>query len=146
VGILVIALAFVGDADQFHAPRWVVAAAGGAFLFFGGWTCVVPFLGFDPKRPDDTLPSPAVQLLFFVPGFLLFAAPFHWIAFGPGRRQFSGSVSLPFVSVTGVPGGELGGRILFGIGALLVDAILVGTAAKLVRRIRENPLRRVTGS
>jgi len=135
VGIAIVAVAFVGSAERFQSPRWVVAAAGGAFLFFGSWTCVVYLLGFDPKRPDDTLPSPALQLLFFVPGFLLFAAPFHWIAFGPGRRQFSGSLSLPFVSVTEVPGGEIGGRIMFGIGALLVDAILVGTVVKLVQRM-----------
>jgi drug/metabolite transporter (DMT)-like permease len=113
-GVAVILIAIFGSADKFHAPRWVAAAAGGAFLFLGGWTAAAYALGYDPARPQETLPSSLLQLLFFVPGLLLFGAPFHWIAFGRG------TVGLP-------------GRIAFGLGAILIDGILVAAVVRLAR-------------
>jgi hypothetical protein len=134
VGTAIVALAIFGPADKFDAPRWVVGAVGGAFLFFGGWTAVVYALGFDPRRPDDTLPSPGLQLLFFVPGMSLFAAPFHWVAFGPGPRRFSTTFSLPFMAVRS-GSGETSGRLVFGIGAILVDLLIVAIVVRLARKM-----------
>ena len=131
-GVVLVGAAAFASAEKFEAPRWVVASVGGAFLIFGGWTAVIYSLGYDPKQPQDTLPSPLVQLLVLVPGMILFAAPFHWIAFGPGPRQFAASFSIPFLSVRR-GGSELPGRIAFGIGALLVDAILVAAVVRLLR-------------
>lgn len=133
-GVGIILLSVYADSAKFHAPRWVVGSMGGAFLFFGAWTAAVYALGYDPQRSDETLPSPAVQLAVLIPGILLFAAPFHWIAFAPGPRQFSTTISIPFISVR-QSGGGLGGRFMFGIGALLVDAILVAAVVRLVRQI-----------
>jgi xanthine/uracil permease len=133
VGLGVLALAFWAPGEKFHAPRWVVAACGGAFVFFGGWTAVVYALGYDPRRSEETLPPPLVQLAFFAPGLAMFALPFHWVAFGPGPRAFSGSFSLPFVMVSR-RSGELSGRILFGIGAVLIDLIILGICVKLIRK------------
>jgi hypothetical protein len=131
-GVAIVSAAIWGSAEKFHAPRWVVGACGGAFLLFGGWTAAVYALGYDPQRPEKTLPSPGVQLMAFVPGMLLFAAPFHWIAFGPGPRQFSTTLSIPFLSTrTGSSG--LSGRIAFGLGAVVIDAILVAAVIRLVR-------------
>ena len=131
-GAAIVGVAIFGNADRFHAPRWVVGAVGGAFLVFGAWTAAVYALGYDPERPQETLPSPLVQLLVLVPGMLLFAAPFHWIAFGPGPRQFSASFSIPFLSIRrGAP--ELPGRAAFGLGALLLDIILVAAVIRLAR-------------
>jgi hypothetical protein len=131
VGIAVVAVAIFGNADGFHAPRWVVGAVGGAFLFFGGWTAAVNARGYDPERPQETLPSPFVQLIVLVPGLLLFAAPFHWIAFGPGPRQFSMSFSIPFLSMR--PGvSEIPGRIAFGLGAVAIDVVLIAAVVRLV--------------
>ena len=131
-GAGIIAAAILGSAEKFHAPRWVVGSAGGSFLFFGGWTAALYALGYDPARPQETTPSPLVQLLVLVPGLILFAAPFHWIAFGSGPRQFSGSFSIPFLSMRrGAP--ELPGRIMFGLGALMIDLILVAAVVRLAR-------------
>jgi hypothetical protein len=133
VGIAIIALAAWAPGEKFHAPRWVVAGAGGAFLFFGSYLAVIYALGFDPKRSEETLPPPLVQLAFFVPGLTLFALPFHWVAFGPGPRAFSGSISLPFVTVS-QRSSELSGRIMFGIGAVLTDLLIVGVTIRLLRK------------
>lgn len=133
-GAAIVGVAFFGKPEGFHAPRWVVACAGAAFLFFGGWTAALYALGYDPKRPQETLPRPGIQLAVLVPGLLFFAAPFHWIAFGPGPRAFSSSFSLPFFAASGrAP--EMPGRVMFGIGSLLIDAILVAGVIRLSREM-----------
>ena len=138
-GVAIILVSVYGDSGKFNAPRWVVGSMGGAFLFFGIWTAVAYAMGYDPRRSEETLPSPSVQLAVLIPGILLFAAPFHWVAFGPGPRQFSMTFSIPFLSVRH-PGGAVVGRILFGFGALLVDAILVAAVVRLVRQMERRKL------
>lgn len=133
VGLGIVAVSMWAPGEKFNAPRWVVAAAGGAFVFFGSWTAIVYALGYDPRRSDETLPPPLVQLAFFAPGLTLFVLPFHWVAFGPGPRAFSGSLSLPFVSAS-QRSGETSGRILFGVGAVLVDLMILGVCVRLIRR------------
>jgi hypothetical protein len=145
-GVAIVLVSVFADSKGFHAPRWVVASAGGAFVFFGGWTAALYAMGYDPQRSEQTLPSPAVQLAVLIPGLVLFAAPIHWVAFGPGPRQFSTSFGLPFFAVHRT-GGSAGGRIAFGVAALLIDALLVACVARLVRQmlrvrtIREPSLR-----
>ncbi|HEY6928253.1 MAG TPA: hypothetical protein VJA66_01130 [Thermoanaerobaculia bacterium] len=133
-GIAIVLVSIFADSKGFRAPRWVVASAGGAFLFFGGWTAALYAMGYDPRRSEETLPSPAVQLAVLIPGLALFAAPFHWVAFGPGPRQFSTSWSLPPFTVGGSSGSTTG-RIAFGVGALVVDALLVASVVRLVRQM-----------
>lgn len=140
VGFVIVGVALFAGEQGFHAPRWVVACVGGAFLFFGGWIAAIYATGFDPARPDETLPPPLVQLAVLLPGLLCFAAPFHWIAFWPGPRQFSTSFSLPFLSVRGSSSG-LSGRIAFGAGAVLIDALVVASAVRLLRRARASGAR-----
>ena len=132
VGAVIVVVSFFGSSQKFHAPRWVVASIGGAFLFFGGWLAAVYARGYDPKRPQETLPSAKIQLVVLVPGLLLFAAPFHWIAFGRGPRAFSSTFSLPFLSISG-RASEMSGRVMFGLGALLIDIIMVTAAMRLLR-------------
>ncbi len=134
-GLAIIGVAFFAKPDGFHAPRWVVACAGGSFLVFGSWTGALYARGYDPTREKETLPSPRLQLLVLLPGLLFFAAPFHWIAFGPGPRQFSSTFSMPFLSARHATSG-LSGRVMFGIGALLIDAILVAAVVRFVRSER----------
>jgi len=132
-GIAIVAVSVLAPAEKFQAPRWVIACVGGAFVFFGGWTAAIYALGFDPARPDETLPSPPLQLAVFIPGMLLFAAPFHWVAFGAGPRQFSGSFSIPFLTFRGGSGAWTG-RAVFGAFSILIDAFLVALIVKLVRQ------------
>jgi hypothetical protein len=136
-GLVIVALAIFGGAERFNAPRWTVGACGGAFVFLGGWTAAMYARGYDPNRPEDSLPSPWLQLAILVPGLVLFAAPFHWIAFGPGPREFSGGVSIPFVSARTHANATLG-RIAFGLFALLFDAIVAVTVVRLVAKIRRD--------
>src|SRR5262249_51028161 len=85
VGVAIVLVSFFAAPEKFQAPRWVVACAGGAFLFFGGWIAAVYLLGYDPKLSDETLPPPLVQLAVFVPGMLCLVAPIHWVASVPAR-------------------------------------------------------------
>ncbi len=58
-----------------------------------------------------------------------------WIAFGRGERHFSETVVLPFVAF-GSGGGELTGRIAFGIAALAIWVIAIaGTVAALKKHL-----------
>jgi hypothetical protein len=135
VGIAIIAVGLFAPAGKFEAPRWVVMSAGGAFFLFGGWTAVLYAAGFDPKNPDATMPPPLVQLAVFLPAFLCLAAPFHWVAFGPGPRAFSTSVSLPFTSASRVSHGWTG-RAAFGAGAILMDVMVVALVVSVVNKSR----------
>jgi len=134
IGLGIIAVSVFAPDSKFGAPRWVVWSIGGAFACFGIWMTVIYALGFDPKRPDETLPSPGIQLAVFIPGMLLFAAPFHWVAFWPGERTFATTLSLPFLAVHGTSKG-LGGRIAFGAGCVLIDCIILAMVVTLTRRI-----------
>ena len=133
-GAAIIAAALLVDGAEFHAPRWVVVSVGGAFLFCGAWLAYCYASGYDPKRPE-TLPAPLLQLAFGLPGLVFFALPFHWIAFGPGPREFSGGLSFLFFSLRS-RSGETAGRIAFGIGAALIDVIIIAFLVKLARRAR----------
>lgn len=137
-GIGIFALGIAGREGSLNAPRWVVACAGGACFVFGLWIVAICSRGYDPRHPEVSPPPPALQRLFFIPGMLLFAAPFHWIAFGPGPRRFSTVLSIPFFAREGTSTG-LSGRIAFGIGALVLDAILVAGAIGFSRRAGEKP-------
>jgi hypothetical protein len=112
--------------ESFHAPRWVVAAAGSIFVFAG-----ILLLAGDA----DTW----LRRLLIVTLVTVFALPFNWVAFGPGPREFSGTVGTGGVGVTG-RASELSGRIAFGIGAVMLDLIaLVVWAAFLGKLARPRP-------
>ena len=72
-----------------------------------------------------------------------FASVFNWVAFGPGERHFTTrtSVGSGAIGVTTVAeGGELGGRIAFGVFALLLDLLIASPLIVwLWRRVRSSP-------
>ena len=105
-GLLVIGLAFWGDEAGFHAPRWVVGAAGATFLFAG-----MAILG-----QDHPLFSAILRALLLT----CFGAVFTWVSLGPGERQFTSTVSLPFLRYSSGSSSILG-RICFAPGAILLD-------------------------
>ena len=96
------------------APRAVVALAGFVFLA-GAGAPYAAYLG------PNSLASRLVGSIVFV-SLTVIA---HWIAFGPGPRHFSGSVSVGGLAATGLATGETAGRAAFGFGALLLDAVIV---------------------
>ncbi len=122
------------DPASFHAPRWVVVVGGLPFVVIGA-----AMLGYgirnlihpeqmtrkrDPARFD---PVGWLVGLVVVGALGLVGA---WTAFGPGERVFTG----------GILGGEMEGRISFGIGSVITIAFgiwgLVYGLRRLVRRAR----------
>jgi hypothetical protein len=105
VGISILAISIWADDAGFHAPRWVVGASGAVFLLTG-------FMIVTQHRP---------MLGGFFRALMLtaFGAVFAWVSFGPGEREFTSTVSIPFISLTR-GSSDLGGRICFAPGALLI--------------------------
>ena len=127
--ILLVALRIIpADEAKFHAPHWVVGAAGLMFFLAG----LAILTGPPPGAPEATRTTWRTFLLGLgIVGAL--AAVFNWVAFGPGPRSFGGSVSIPFVSVSG-PSSEWSGRIAFGAVAVLIDAFALWV---IVRGLRD---------
>jgi hypothetical protein len=132
-GAGIMAMSIWGNADTFHGPRWVIGSVGGAFLVFGAWTAVCYAIGYDPNHPDDRLPAPWVQLAICLPGLILFAAPFHWIAFGPGERRFG--ISILFLTIRG-SANAIAGRIVFGVATIAMDVFIILWTFRTLRRDR----------
>ncbi len=62
-----------------------------------------------------------------------FALTLDWIAFGPGPRQFRGGISSGIIGI-GFNPGEMFGRTVFGIGAVILDIVAALTWVRLMRR------------
>jgi len=120
----------VSDED-FNAPRWAVAAVGMAFALAGA---MVTLNGLKSGFGDHILfkwTYNAMLLMFMI----LFAAPFHWVAFGSGERSFRSSTSLGVgaVSITQSGGGETSGRLVFGFGAVLMDIFILFILYRIIQ-------------
>jgi hypothetical protein len=112
VGLFIIAISIWGDDSGFHAPRWVVGAAGGVFLL----------AGLAIFSQDHPVLSSLLRALLLTS----FGAVFTWVSFGPGEREFSTSVSIPFLTFSR-SSSEITGRICFAPGALLLDGAALYT-------------------
>jgi hypothetical protein len=125
-------------------PRWMGAAAGVAFLLAA--VLLLADAAAGGTNPDGSLPANAPPFVRFVQSVaglgivVTMGAMATWIAFGRGERHFSSTISLPFVAYRS-EGGDLSGRIAFGVGAVLIWALAItGTVAALKKhlaRIRE---------
>jgi hypothetical protein len=104
------------DASRLHAPLWLLGAMGVAFVSVA---LVLMLDGIEAlKRLKGWL-----ALVFLVS----FAAIFNWVAFGPGERHFTTRTSVGFGGgglATVSDGHELGGRIAFGVFAVLLDLLI----------------------
>jgi hypothetical protein len=117
------------DDNRFHAPRWVVAAAGACF--------VLASVAVIMTRGNEASPVQHSLRYGFILALLLtcFGAVASWVAFGPGDRNFEGELSigggvLPFNV------GDMLGRILFSPGALLLDIMALAAWVFVFRRLR----------
>jgi hypothetical protein len=108
-------------------PVWVGVSAGMLFVLAG--VAVINGYGSTGVR------HPFVQNVLGLSICVLFAAVFGWVALGPGERNFSSTVELPFWRSSG-RGSEWIGRTMFGIGALMAVAIAVVAAIAAVRTRR----------
>jgi hypothetical protein len=100
-------------ARDINGPPWLGAVAGGIFVVAG----ILMWIGDAATRR----PWLGGALMFLV--LMGFASIGNWIAFGVGPRQCSGGISgMLFTSSNAA---EIECRAAFGIGALLLDGILV---------------------
>lgn len=112
VGLFIIVVSIWGDDSGFHAPRWVVGAAGAVFLL----------AGLAIFSQDHPILSSLLRALLLTS----FGAVFTWVSFGPGDREFSTSVSIPFLTFSR-SSSQISGRICFAPGALLLDGAALYT-------------------
>src|SRR5215471_12547791 len=142
MGFLVIGLALhvVPTANPQNTPEWVGFAAGLAFVLAGA-ALVVGYAVAGGAAPDGDLPPGTpfgVRLLQYLLGLGivgLLTAIGAWVAFGPGRREFS-ITGLP---VLGPRAGEVMGRVAFGVGTVLTAVVFVLLAVVSGRRLRRRP-------
>ena len=104
-----------------EAPRWVAGCAG--VIFMAG--------ALIPLNAAFGLPDWMNQLAALSVALGL-AVLFNWVAFFPGERHFSTTFSVPGVQVS-TGGGQIMGRIMFGLGALLADAIVLHALWRALR-------------
>ena len=121
-GLLTAAMIYLNP-ERLHVPAWVGYVVCAAFVFAG---LTIMAHEFALRRTHAWLVVACVASLW-VPG--------AWVAFGPGVRKCS--VSGPFFS--GI-GSDLACRGAFGLGAVIVAALLVWIVWRALRqRSRKGP-------
>lgn len=119
VGIFCLYMGFWRDPPaKLNGPPWLGALACLVFVFAGLLTIVNGIA----NAPGGSMPASApfglrlAHHLLALAILLSFALTFSWVAFGPGERAFSvngGAAASGRWS-------EIGGRVAFGIGAVLI--------------------------
>lgn len=115
--------------SNFNGPRWMGALFG--VTFFGAGLLV----SLADERFKYFHTDWWFKLLMLFSGLtfpLSFVIMFNWVAFGPGEREFSGGISIPFLSVNFSNANEIIGRIVFGIPSLLMDLFLISAVLGVV--------------
>jgi hypothetical protein len=121
-------------------PSWVGVAAGLVFVF-GGAAVIVGHAVAAGVGPDGDLPpgTPiAVRATQYFLGFCivgLLLAVSAWVAFGPGERHFSTTVSSFAGTTRSSQASERTGRIVFGMGAIAIGIFWVAATIISVRRL-----------
>ncbi len=136
----------LGALDIIHAPLtpgtpvWVGIAAGVLFIL-GGFVLMNSY-AFGPRPISDAEglaaagPYRAFAQVFLTAMIcLVLAAITGWIAFGPGEREFSMSIDIPFYSSASKSRG-LAGRVLFGFGAIMAAVMAIAVAVSGLRQLR----------
>jgi hypothetical protein len=103
------------------APGWIVVAAGLTFVLGGLALVVIYAIGRASPASGDLPPGTpfAVRISQYALALAITAllgVIASWAAFGPGPRTFSTTIPLLGRSQAG----ETGGRIAFGIGAVII--------------------------
>lgn len=141
---ILMALGVFGDSGLSEGtPPWVGVCAGLVFVL-GGLAVIVGYGIAGGAGPDgDLVPGTPfvvrlVQTLLGLGITVLLALIATWVAFGPGARHFTGAGSIGGVAVGGGSIGELFGRVVFGLGAVLVWAFAIVMLVVSVKRLRRS--------
>ena len=118
--IIILYVALTADAETIDGPNWVGVAF--ALMFVNaGITILLLDSMFNPLRESIWFPYFQLGVLLSIP--LILTILLNWVAFGPGEREFSGGISIPFIGVSFGRNNQILGRIVFGIPALILDII-----------------------
>ena len=101
------------------APAWVIVCIGAMFGTGGGAVLMTLLVGRFARR------ALTAMTVAFVLGF---AAVASWVALGPGHHDIASPLMM-----FGPRAGEVGGRVAFGLGALVCAA---AASAILIRALR----------
>jgi hypothetical protein len=115
IGLVVIGTAVsaaIHATDPFASERLVAVPAGLIFVL-GGALVALP--------PGGTRWQSVLSALLVTS----FAVTFDWVAFGPGERKFGGGISLGANVGAEFPVGELIGRAVFGVAAIVLDIFAI---------------------
>lgn len=119
-------------------PQWLGVAAGGAFLLAGITLIVDGAAG--AIGPDGQISTDSPRWLHVFQSLMglgivgTIGALMSWVAFGPGQRHFSTTVSLPF-GWWHPKSNDTMGRWAFGIAAVLIWCIIAGVIVSSIRRL-----------
>ncbi len=123
------------DIENMGVPRWV-AISFGMLFFNAGIAVALTDKRFSPLREKIWFSCFHIIALLSAPFILL--ALFNWVAFGPGDREFSMSISIPFISAYFERGNEIFGRLFIGVPVFLVDLVIgyvaLGTIYGLIKK------------
>jgi hypothetical protein len=126
-------LGLVPPPGKANAPGWIVVCAGLVFLFGGAAAILGGLSGADGRTGELPASAPrwlrAGQSLLGVVITTCFGLIGTWIAIGPGDRKFTGSFPI----------GEIGGRVVFGIGAVMVWLFAIALARRAAREWSRRP-------
>jgi hypothetical protein len=129
-----------GGEKNLHGPLWILFCVGLVFLL-GGLGVLAPAAATGEVRNDGELPAGSpqwlrvAQYLLGLALFASFALIGTWIAIGGGTRSFT--IGGGFFETSG--GGEIVGRVAFGLGAVIVWLCLLGFAVKGARKLLRRP-------
>jgi hypothetical protein len=114
------------DPAKVHAPGWVIAVCGLMFVC-GGLATLRATWNQDPR------PQP----IFGVAVLLGLTLVCNWVAFGEGERRFTSTTSINDTVVDSRPVEEGTGRFVFGIGAVILDFVLIALVINYLRKRSE---------
>ena len=116
------------DPARIKVPGWVLALCG--LPFVGGGVVILSF-AWSRESP--------VGKIIAVVAFIGVSVVTHWVAFGPGTRDFYAARKTARILTRIGPIDEATGRRRFGAGAIVLDVMLVGL---VVVQLRNSRLRR----
>jgi len=128
--------ALSADATTLDAPKWIGVAF--SLMFFNAAILIISLdAKFNALGEIGWFAYFQASLLISIP--LLFALLFNWVAFGPGEREFSGGVTIPFFAFSFGRANAILGRIVFGIVALIMDIFIgVSIVAVIAHALRKD--------
>jgi hypothetical protein len=118
------------------APDWIGFLIAAMFIAAGAMAIVNSFEGADPSGELSSTAPRTLRTIYKLTGTLIalaLAVLITWVSIGPGERHFTGTGSFgPF----GV--GDMFGRMVFGIGALMAWCIIGAMAMRAMKSAKQS--------